>query len=274
MFGKNYKEQYILGDMIEGIVNSTKNSEYYNIYNNFKSKYDFIKGYSLIIGTDDETGSDFHTNILSELNGKKFYDFDGSEITIEHHFSSYKNTLYLTNNFKEKVSYDSSVFIDSNSMNIFESFYNKGVSNDFIDFKFQHNIDLNYLPYMMEDYINPHHKRMNPQKTLEKVKIFEIVNNLDFQQFKQNGILQANNVLLYQHGFKNIDELIDDRIFYFNHFIDKLQNNFYKVQLENSPYFTYKTDNKFDVYTILSEYYLIFGYILKILIEKRKKYLY
>ena len=64
MFGKNYNEQLVLGDMVQELVQSTKNHDYNRIYNNYKSKHDFIKSYSFIIGTDDETGSDFHTNIL------------------------------------------------------------------------------------------------------------------------------------------------------------------------------------------------------------------
>jgi len=49
--------------MVQELVQSTKNYDYNRIYNNYKSKYDFIKNYSLIVGTDDETGSDFHTGI-------------------------------------------------------------------------------------------------------------------------------------------------------------------------------------------------------------------
>jgi hypothetical protein len=270
MFGENYNEQLILGDMVQELVQSTKNYDYNRIYNKYKSKHDFIKNYSLIVGTDDETGSDFHTNILSEINSKKFYDSDESEITVEHHFSNYKNILYFTNEFKEKVNHDSSIFVDSNSINMFERFYNKKISNNFIDFKLKHNIDLNYLPYMMEDYINPHHKKKNPQRTLEKIRIFEIINNLDIENFQKRNNLSENLNLLNQHGFKSIDELIEDRIFYFNHFIDKLQHQYNKIQLCNSHYYTFQSNNKLDIYSILSEYYMIFGYILKILIEKRK----
>jgi len=270
MLTNNIEEEYILGDMIKCLLNSTKNSEYELIYNTFKSKYEFIKNYSFIIGTNDETKSDFYTTILSTLNSKKFYDYDGKEITVEHHFSSYKNILYFTDKPKNKIYIDSSVYLDSNSANIFERFYKQNIPNDFIDFKINNNIDLNYLPYMMEDYINPHHNKKNIKRTLEKIKIIEIINNLDISSFKKNGILEEDKLLLQKYGFNDIDELLEDKIFYFNTFIDKMQHKYKKINLKNSKYFMYQSDNKFDIYSILSEYYLIFGYILKILIEKRK----
>lgn len=263
-------EQIILGEMIEKIMNSSTNEEYITIYNFYKMKYKFINNYSLLIGTNDATYADFHLGILSELNSKNFLNSDNSKLIVNHHFADYNNLLYLTKKPKDEVKYDGSVFIDSNAMNIFESFYNQSTTSEFIKFKIDNNIDLNYLPYILEDYINPHHKRKNPEKTFKKITILEIINNLDKKYYLQNNKFQIDDDLLKQNGFNSLDELIEDKKFYFQHFIDKKKHKYKKIYLNNSSYFTYQSKQKFDIYSYLSDFYFIFGHILDILIEKNK----
>ena len=270
VFGSTVYEQEVLGDMIEEIMSASTNGSYQKTYEQYKLKYEFVKGYSLIIGSDDEEGAEFYRTILAELNRQTFYDAENREIIVEHPFSNYKNIIYLSNQAKSNIRVDSSVFVDSNSMGMFRSFYTKQKTNSFIDFKHKHNIDLNYLPYILEDYVNPHHVKPYPKKTLNTVKAFEVVNNLDYNHFVQNNELQVDTTLLNTYGYMNIDELVEDKMFYFQYFIDKKKQHYEKVILNTSPYFSYISESKFDVFALLSDYYFIFGYILKILTEKLK----
>lgn len=266
MFGKNIYEKEILSEFIQKIIQTESNREIVHIHFDYNQKYDFIKNYSLIVGTNDDEGSDFCVGILSKLNQKKFYDTDKNEIFVEHNFSQYKNVLYLSGEIKKQVIVGSSVFIDSNSINMFERFYNTQVLNDFIEFKYNYNIDMNYLPYILEDYVNPHNKSKKTDKTLSKIKIFEIVNNLEYDDFIKTGTISENKILLIKNGYANIDELVEERLFYWTHFIEK--NIAQNVQLNDSN--TFVSEQKLDINLFLSDYYFIYAFLIKAVIEHSK----
>lgn len=85
-------------------------------------------------------------------------------------------------------------FVDSNAMNIIDNFRQspQDYKNSFLDFEIKYDIDLNCLPYLLEDYINPEHEGFNLNKTRSKIESFEIVNNLDKEFYYKTGQIRID----------------------------------------------------------------------------------
>jgi hypothetical protein len=265
--------EYLLTDIDEATFSDASNKELKNIYQSNIEKYPMLKNYTLVIATNDTTtNNSFYKSIANVMNEKKFYDYNTNKnIHISHPWSAYSNLIYISTSIEEP-STDITVYVDSNAMNFFSSFYDspKNNKNAFIDFKIENNVDLNYLPYMLEDHINYEHKSKKHIKTKEKIERFEIINNLDKKYYHATGILRIDKKKLEIGGYKSLREFVDDKFFYFNNFFEK--KDLIEDDLPNNTImFNSKIGKTIDIQDILSEYDLIYGYVLNILIEKVSK---
>lgn len=258
--------QEVIQNIAEAVLTAESNEDIFNIFYRDAYKYgitnELLDKYSFIICSDFEDRSDFSNGHLNELGTKTFYD-DNKEIFVKHYFYPYKNILYIEKPIKKQPNIDHTVFVDSNAFKIFQNFYIKNIKNDFIDFKIKYNIDLNYTPYILEDFVNPYHTRPNYDKTREKVKIIETINNMDLEHYKNTGEIIIDKKLLNKAGYSNIDSFIDDKFFFFINYFKR--NDMQSISLHDSILQT--STKKLDYHRLMLDYNLIFGYILKILIE-------
>lgn len=248
------------------------NKKYELTYEKYINLYPELKYYSIIIGSNDTTNNYFHKTIIQLINKKPFNGLNNKLIHVHHDFPNFSNIVYLSDKKGKNPTLDSTIFIDSNAMNLFNEFYKtpKEYSIDFINLKIEYNIDLNYLPYILEDYVNCRHKNFKIEKTYEKIKSFEIINNIDKEYYDKFKEIRIDNDKLNYAGFKTICELIDNKIFYFSNFFEKKDAK--KLKLSNSSWFTYLAPNKdINIHEFFSEYDLYYGLILNLIIQKHTK---
>lgn len=265
--------EILLREITNEIIDSGDNKNIKKVYENCLEEYPILKNYSLIIGTNDTKNDYFHKTITNNLNEKSFYDYNTKQdICINHPFMDYTNILFLSkNHLKNNLpTFDYTVFVDSNAINFFHKFYMspKENKNTYIDFIIKNKVDMNYLPYILEDYINKHHKNPQFKRTWDKIKSFEIVNNFDKEYYTLTGKIKFDQKLLESEGYNSVRNFIEDKKFYFANFFER--KNAKEIILPNkSLYYSGKKVIDFNGY--FSQYWLIYGYVLNILIEKHSK---
>ncbi|WP_419233780.1 hypothetical protein [Aliarcobacter cryaerophilus] len=265
--------EYLLQEIDNVILNNGSNIEFEKIYKDYLIKYPILKNYTLIIGTNDTSNNYFHKTIPAFLNEKSFFDYNiNQKINVNHNWFEFSNIIYLSNKMTDSLpTFDSTIFVDSNAMNIIDKFRQspQDYKNSFLDFKIKYDIDLNYLPYILEDYVNPEHESLNLNKTRSKIESFEIVNNLDKEFYYKTGRIRIDQKKLEAEGYKTFEAFINDKLFYFaNNFFEKKYCKFISLPKSTVLVTSDKNDIKFNDY--FSMYNLIYGYVLNILIEKYK----
>jgi len=249
--------------------NDFSNEQVENIYRSFL-KYDSdFKNFDFLIATNDLKDSGFSTTCLSDLNHNIFLDQNSKTISVSHPFQEYKNLIYLSEVPKREIKIDSSIFVDSNSMDIFNRHHIVENNNELISFIVQNNLDINYLPYILEDYVNKEHENPKIEKTKQRVHEFEIISHLDKQYYKKHQKISIDNDLLKKYGYIELEELVRDRFYYFTHFFPK---NYSKdVNCPNSVVMHLPTnkDYHFDINYFIADYNFIYLFILQIVLDKR-----
>ncbi|MCT7613176.1 hypothetical protein N5U20_08120 [Aliarcobacter butzleri] len=265
--------EYLLQEIDNLIRNNASNIEFEKIYKDYVIKYPILKNYTLIVGTNDTSNNYFHRTIPTFLNEKTFFDYNiNKKVNVNHYWFEFSNIIYLSNKVVDGLpTFDSTVFVDSNAMNIIDNFRQspQDYKNSFLDFKIKYDIDLNYLPYLLEDYINPEHESFNLNKTKSKIESFEIVNNLDKEFYYKTGQIRIDQKKLEAEGYKTFEAFINDKLFYFaNNFFERKDCKFISLPKSTVLVTSDKNDLKFNDF--FSMYNLIYGYVLNILIEKYK----
>ena len=265
---------YLIQEIYSTITNKGSNIDLEKVYENVLKEYPILKNYSLIIGTNDTTNNYFHKTIPASMNEQSFYDYNMKQnIFINHIWFEFSNIVYLSNKKNDQlVAFDSTVYIDSNVMNMIDKFRKspQDYRNSFLDFKIKYDVDLNYLPYLLEDYINPDHESPKLDKTRDKIESFEIVNNLDKEFYHKSGEVRIDNKKLESQGYKRFEDFLHDKFFYFsNNFCEKKDCSF--ISISNNAFMIMPNKNNIDYSEYLSMYNIIYGYVLNILIEKNKE---
>ena len=245
--------EYLLQEIDNVILNNGSNIEFEKIYKDYLIKYPILKNYTLIIGTNDTSNNYFHKTIPAFLNEKSFFDYNNNQkINVNHNWFEFSNIIYLSNKMTDSLpTFDSTIFVDSNAMNIIDKFRQspQDYKNSFLDFKIKYDIDLNYLPYILEDYVNPEHESLNLNKTRSKIESFEIVNNLDKKFYYKTGRIRIDQKKLEAEGYKTFEAFINDKLFYFaNNFFEKKYCKFISLPKSTVLVTSDKNDIKFNDY--------------------------
>jgi len=142
-------EKDVLKEMLYEAMIIGDDIAYIDMYNKYKVKYDFIKNYSLLIGTNELQHSNFYKSIIGQIHTKKYFDSftkDGKKIYLVNPLSDYKNLLYISEDFKKEPYVDHTIFLDNQAVNMFVRFFDKKIQNDFVDTQIKYeNIRLNNL---------------------------------------------------------------------------------------------------------------------------------
>lgn len=270
-------EKDVLKEMLYEAMIIGDDIAYIDMYNKYKVKYDFIKNYSLLIGTNELQHSNFYKSIIGQIHTKKYFDSftkDGKKIYLVNPLSDYKNLLYISEDFKKEPYVDHTIFLDNQAVNMFVRFFDKKIQNDFVDTQIKYGLDLNYLLYVLEDYVNPHHRNFKPNMTFEKIYKLDVINHLNKEVFNNTGEILIDIKRIQSHGFQTVDMLVEDRKSYCTHFIDQHKYNLQlQTQIINESTVKYYFDENFkevDINQVLGDYYLIFGFVIKIIIENWK----
>lgn len=213
-----------------------------------------LDNYIFLIGVNEDSilkKFDFSTLLKENLydNLKK----DREKMYVVTPITDYNDFICLTP-YLSNLKMDFSIFIDQNSMGIFDNFVkNNGIiKDDFIKFclkyniKHNHGIDLNYICYILEDYINPNHPNPNLYIAKEKIKNFEIFNNLDIKYYCKTYNTRFDTKLLLDN-FDSFESYMENKFNFWNNFKSS----------EKSIQF-------------LINYNFIYAFILNIIIEKNK----
>lgn len=271
---------YLLFDLENAIKQGAICKDIEALYERNINKYPKLSRYSVALGTNDNSKQYFNTDITNILHKSEFID-DNLKITINHQWLDFSNIIYLSKNHKYHTPiFDSTVSIDTNSMNFIDKFYRTLKINDFLKLKIKYNIDMNYLPYIFEDHINPYkdkyikkHKNntINYEKEREirerKIRNFEIINNIDKTLYEQNHIIEFDKNLLLANGYKSFEEYYQKKLFYFNNFFDFSDANVIKLP-KNTIFFD--SSKRIEINHIFHKFNLFYGYVLQIVIEKFK----
>jgi len=258
----------IIGLFIEELLllDDDSNAKVVRLYKKYLEQYPCFKKYGFAVATNDITFANFHLSDINTLNKKQFIDAkDDIEIYVHHPYANYENILYLSPELKQIIAVYSNVFVDSNTMNIFENNQNK--RNKILDYIVQNSIQINYLPYILEDYVNPFHKGKKQKKTLEKIKYFETVSNIDKKHYFNTKEVRIDKNILIKHGFNSLEDLVKNKFFFFSNFFEK--NSALQIICPNKTIF-WKTQEKFsfNVNHYLSDYDLFYGFVLYIVVQK------
>lgn len=254
--------QYLLQDILE----ASSNEKIIDLFN--RDEYtSLLERYSLVIGTSFDDSTTFSKNHLLKLNEQYFESSLNKQIFIKTYFSPSTGLLYISKNSKKMFMVDHSIFIDSNAFKLFQDFYYKNKYHDLIELKIKYSLDFNYLPYIFEDYINPFHTKPNPEKTKEKLRVIETINNLDVDYYLKTGEIKIDQQLLNANGFKSIDHLLDNRLFYFNNFFEK--EELVSITLANNQGVLHESKSiKQNYHRYMLDFNLICGYLVTILLEQ------
>lgn len=264
---------YLLFDLENAIKQGAICKDIEALYERNINKYPKLSRYSVALGTNDNSKQYFNTDITNILHKSEFID-DNLKITINHQWLDFSNIIYLSKNHKYHTPiFDSTVSIDTNSMNFIDKFYRTLKINDFLKLKIKYNIDMNYLPYIFEDHINPYkdkyikkHKNntINYEKEREirerKIRNFEIINNIDKTLYEQNHIIEFDKNLLLANGYKSFEEYYQKKLFYFNNFFDFSDANVIKLP-KNTIFFD--SSKRIEINHIFHKFNLFYGYVLQ-----------
>ncbi len=236
------------------------------IYKRYLSKYPSFKKYNFVIGTNDTSFTNFYLTGANKLNQNMFVDpKDNKGISIYHPYSKYQTLLYLSPELKNEVVTNANVFVDSNTMNALNK--KSDQDNELLDFIVKNNIQINYLPYILEDYINPYRASKKEEKTFEKIRNFEIVSNIDKKHYLDTHNIQIDMTLLRNHGYNSLDQLLEDKKFFFSHFFEKKHAK-EVICPRNTLFLENTTSYMFNIQHYLSDYNLIYGLVLNILMQR------
>lgn len=257
----------VFQDLLYSILDASSNKEIIDLFYQNEKYNRFLAQYSFVIGTSFEDSTTFTKNYLLKLNEQCFESSLNKKIFIKTYFSPFNGLLYISKNPKKMFMVDHTISIDSNAFKLFQDFYYQNKHHDLIELKIKYSLDFNYFPYIFEDYINPLHTKPNPEKTKEKLRIIETINNMDVDYYQKTQELRINQHLLNVQGYKDIDHLIKDKIFFFNNFFDKKE--LICINLANNLGIIQNSRNKKqNEYRYMLEFNLICGYLITIMLEQ------
>lgn len=176
-----------------------------------------------VIGVNNNS-CNFHTSKLCS-----FIDTNkGNKAYIVTPIPEYKNINVFSVSHFEILPIDATLLIDSNAVDYFYHYYIKHIelndqeaskysaraNENLIESIYKYDVDINYLPYALEDFCNPFRENKNIDITKQKLKSLMFLANINRELFKKNGRLEIDQALLNNNGFKNFDDFYNDRIRY------------------------------------------------------------
>lgn len=226
----------LLIEVFQDLFESNNISEAYDKYQyHLKNKNDELKNIVFVVGVDNYNSDFYISNIQSFINTNQ-----NNKAFVVTPFPQYNNINVFCSEYFESIPIDSTLLVDSNAINYFYYFYVQNIeldkkeeekyrafeNNELIESIFKNDIDINYLPYAFEDFLNPFRINKNIEYTKRKIKAVMFLTNIDREFYKLTKQFRINTYLLNQEGFDNFDDFYASRIKYLETIKDTQQTIF------------------------------------------------